>query len=279
MTIREVAEKILQQCPAMEDESQTVDTFKHGDPERPCTGVVTTINATVEVIKKTAELGCNLIITHEPTWWNHRDDTGWLGDDAVYAAKAKLLDDAGIAVWRFHDHMHMHQPDLIFSGVTAELGWQDYSIPQALHSPYTDEHHFLCAMWQLPALKFTDVAALFKQKLGLEGIHYVGNPGALIRRAAICIHEFEFEPQQQFVRIMKEREIDLLIPGESVNWATQAYVKDAAALGENKAMLLIGHFNMEALGMKNMAEAWLPGVLGGGAPCHFVSAGDSYRYL
>ena len=66
---------------------KTVDTFKAGNPENEITGIACTFMATVNVLKKAAELGCNLIITHEPTYYNHLDSKAGLENDPVYAAK------------------------------------------------------------------------------------------------------------------------------------------------------------------------------------------------
>ena len=75
--------------------SQTVDTFKAGDPDTPVTGVATTMMATFDVLERAAASGNNLIITHEPTFYGHLDQTADLAkeNDAVLAAIQK----AGIA--------------------------------------------------------------------------------------------------------------------------------------------------------------------------------------
>src|SRR5262245_26451220 len=52
---------------------QTVDTFKAGDPNARVTGVATTMMATFDVLKRAAAAGRNLIITHEPTFYDHLD--------------------------------------------------------------------------------------------------------------------------------------------------------------------------------------------------------------
>ena len=70
-------------------------------------GVVSTFMATVDVIRQAIDLGANFIITHEPTWFSGADDTEWLSDDPVYLEKKKLIKEHQIAIWRFHDHMHM----------------------------------------------------------------------------------------------------------------------------------------------------------------------------
>ena len=49
----------------------TVDIIKEGNPETPVTGIVTCMFATMDVLKKAVERNCNLIIVHEPLYYNH----------------------------------------------------------------------------------------------------------------------------------------------------------------------------------------------------------------
>jgi len=104
----------------------TVDTVKCGDPQQPLRGIVTTMFATNEIIGKTVELGANFIVAHEPTFYNHADETKWLSEDPVYRYKRNLLDSHGIVVWRFHDGIHALRPDGVRMGVLQALGWDRY---------------------------------------------------------------------------------------------------------------------------------------------------------
>ena len=82
-TIEEIVNAIIDVVPGGAL-NPTVDTYKSGNPQQVCRGIVTTFLATTEVIQKTADLGANLIITHEPTYYNHLDETEWLQQDEVY---------------------------------------------------------------------------------------------------------------------------------------------------------------------------------------------------
>ena len=62
----------------------TVDTIKSGNGQQICNGIVTTFMATAEVIQKTIDLKANFITTHEPTFYNHLDETEWLQQDQVF---------------------------------------------------------------------------------------------------------------------------------------------------------------------------------------------------
>src|SRR5688500_5672492 len=107
MTVKEVIELILATIPGAPFK-ETVDTIKFGNENQEVTGIVTTMFATIDVIKRAAALGANFIIAHEPTFYNHRDDTSWLDNDQVFTFKNDLLKKHGIVVWRFHDYWHSH---------------------------------------------------------------------------------------------------------------------------------------------------------------------------
>lgn len=63
LTARQVIERI-QKNVGVTWRSQTVDTFKAGDPDTPVTGIATTMMATYDVLQRAAAAGDNLVITH-----------------------------------------------------------------------------------------------------------------------------------------------------------------------------------------------------------------------
>ena len=62
--------------------------------------------ATLDVLQRAAAAGHNLVITHEPTFFDHLDPTEGLvrENNPVTAAKLKFIADNSPAVWRFHDY-------------------------------------------------------------------------------------------------------------------------------------------------------------------------------
>ena len=135
MLISEVIQTIKDACKGTWmgqpiDDTKTRDKILYGNPDTECTGIVTTIYASPDVIRKAHELGANLIIAHEALLWNHGDHREWLeeSENKVYLAKKKLMDDYGITVWRFHDYIHSGIPhnggyiDGIFYRVTHKIG-------------------------------------------------------------------------------------------------------------------------------------------------------------
>jgi hypothetical protein len=99
LTAREVMKRIIAATGATPPEN-TVDTLKAGDPDTVVKGIVTTFMDTYPVLQKAAASGKNLIITHEPTFYNHRDDLSILAGDAVQAQKLAYIREHHLVVWR-----------------------------------------------------------------------------------------------------------------------------------------------------------------------------------
>ena len=105
----------------------TVDTIKAGDPATPVTGIVTTFMDTMQVLEEANRRGLNLVITHEPTFYNHRDDTSLFTDDPVYKEKLAFIQEHHMVVFRLHDEIHRTPPDPFPVGLLKALGWTSYA--------------------------------------------------------------------------------------------------------------------------------------------------------
>src|SRR5688572_5552323 len=105
LTIQQAIDAIIADVPGAPF-PDTVDTVKIGDPTQLLAGIAITFLASYQVIQQAAQLGANLIITHEPTFYGHLDDTDWLKEDPVYAAKRQLIEQHNLVIWRFHDYLH-----------------------------------------------------------------------------------------------------------------------------------------------------------------------------
>lgn len=72
LTAQEIVDRIKKHV-GVDWNSDTVDTFKIGDPATVVTGIVTTSMATVEVLQKAVKAGANLVITAAPTFYSRAD--------------------------------------------------------------------------------------------------------------------------------------------------------------------------------------------------------------
>lgn len=279
MTHREIIEKILAYHPHIPD-YKGCDDYKCGNPDDECTGIVTALVPTVDVIRKTAELGANLLIIHEPTYYTSMDAPGWFESftNDVYEEKKKLLEATGITIWRDHDHMHRHQPDGIFTGVLKYLGWDNNA---RVDNSYGGFAHFIT---EIPEATVSDVCRHIMDTIGLNGVRYIGDPQAKMRKIAFVGHLYPnpmLDANGEYgVRIIKclEEEVDMIIPGEIIEWTVLSYIRDAVQQGRAKAMINIGHFNWEELGMKYTRQ-WLAELLENKINVTYVPAGDTFNYI
>ena len=72
-------------------DTSTRDTFKFGGPETEITGIATAMFCTFKVVQQAAAAGLNLIVPHEDTYWNDRDNTSIVNADPLYAAKVGFM--------------------------------------------------------------------------------------------------------------------------------------------------------------------------------------------
>ncbi len=61
---------------------------------------------TFDMLKRANAAGLNMVITHEDTFWNDRDDTKDLAENPLYKLKTEYILKNDMVVWRDHDHMH-----------------------------------------------------------------------------------------------------------------------------------------------------------------------------
>ncbi len=275
MKISEVIAKVIAYHPPMKDDPAfpTTDVVKYGDPEQECTGIVVTCFASVNVIRRAAELGANLIIAHEPLFWSHEDTTDYLADSQIFQEKRQLLEDGGIVVWRDHDHIHGGSPidpplDGIYYGIMKELGWEDYLIGSEKKP----------LLFQLPETDATELGLYLKEKLNLNGIRISGDPHARVPKVFLWEHIIDRDAQAS-AKLLKvdQEDIDAIIPLEVIDWTVCAYMRDASQLGHPKIVYNIGHFNFEEIGMKYMVR-YLPQLVGD-VPVHFVQSGDAFDFI
>ena len=83
MKASEIRETIIRRARWV-NRKTTVDTFKHGDPDVEVTGAVVTWMLTMDVIDEAERMGVNLVVTHEPTFYSHRDEIAPVKRDPVY---------------------------------------------------------------------------------------------------------------------------------------------------------------------------------------------------
>ncbi len=261
VTAGQVMERIIAATGATPP-ANTVDTLKAGDPNTVVTGIATTFMDTYPVLEKAVAGGKNLIITHEPTFYNHLDDQAPLANDPVQQRKLAYIREHHLVVWRFHDTWHARRPDGILAGMVHQFGWSAYQNP-------TDPHLFT-----LPPTTVFQVAASLQARTGARAIRIVGDPAMLVTEIALLPGASGAEKQ---IKALEQEDVQLLVAGEAREWETVPYVVDAAAEGRHKAMILLGHEVSEEAGMEECAR-WIRTLLPA-VPVAFIPAGEPFPAL
>jgi len=242
--------------------ADTVDTLKAGDPNTVVTGIVTTFMDTYPVLEHAVASGKNLIITHEPTFYNHIDDPLPLSNNPVEHQKLAYIREHHLVVWRFHDTWHLRQPDGILAGMIDRFGWKAY---QSSANPH---------LFTMPPTTVGRIAADLQARTGARAIRIVGDPAMIVTGVALLPGASGFEKQ---INALKQDDVQLLVAGESREWETVPYVQDAAAQGRHKALILLGHEVSEEAGMEECAR-WLRNLFPG-VPVAFIPAGEPFQIV
>jgi putative NIF3 family GTP cyclohydrolase 1 type 2 len=223
--------------------AKTVDTFKAGDPDMPVSGIATTMMATLDVLQRAAARGDNLVITHEPTFYQHTDDRpeGMDENDAVWAEKRAFIEKNHLVVWRFHDHWHRRKPDGILAGMVHALGWDKY---QNADNPY---------LFTIPETTVEKLAADVAKRLDTPALRMVGNPEMKVTQIGLSPGFAGFVRE---THALEMDNVEVLLVGETREWETVEYVADAVTEGKRKALIVIGHVPSEQAGMDECVR-WL----------------------
>ncbi len=220
------------------DYTNTRDTFKAGDMYREIKKVGVCMFSPVNVLKAAAEWGADLLIVHESTYINMGDKTE---SDLVYLGKKEIVEKSGMAICRIHDHMHHAYPDRIGLGEMENLGLE-YS---HVANPY-----YAVNRYELKEpIKASLLLERIKTVLGVRYARLCGDADMEITHISGC-----FGTPGHILDEINEEWGQMVLAGEAAEWCTCEYIRDAAALGFKKAMIVMGHCGSERDGMILLAD-------------------------
>lgn len=260
MTVQQVMDLIMKEG-GLSYRTDTVDTLKFGKPDQTVSGIVTTMFATISVIEQAAKLKANFIIAHEPSYYNHLDDTSWVQNNDVLQQKQQLLQKHGMAIWRFHDYCHALKPDAVSYGVAKKAGWLSY---------YKSGEMILT----IPAATVQQLANHLKKSLGIDHLRVIGDLQQRCERVALLPGAWGGQRQVSAAVTYKP---DVLIVGEVAEWETAEFVRDANLLGRKIALIVLGHSVSEEPGMEWMVE-WLKPKLPSIKVTH-IASGNPFTWV
>ncbi len=237
----------------------TVDNLLSGTNDTPVHGIATTMMATFDVCKRAQAGGCNLIITHETPFYLHQDKIDDIKDDAVLKAKQTWLAENNVALFHFHDHLHMMHPDGVAKGMIGQLGWESHTTtPELKHLDFK-------------GMPLAQLAQELATKLHAQTIRVVGDPDLPVHNA---VTSWGYCGREAGIPMMASPDVDVLICGETREWELVEYVQDAISAGQKKALIVVGHVLSEQGGMI-FATEWLKSFVTE-VPVKFVPAAEPF---
>lgn len=213
----------------------TVDTLKAGSDDKDTRKVAFCFIATPAVIRAAHEWGADVLITHEPTYYDHRDV---FVENPITLAKRKLIESTGMTIYRWHDHPHLADPDVIHAGFIRGTG-----ISGKLDGPFFTLDRDTEAL---------ELSAIIEEKLGIRHVRIVGKRQSKAKKLYLCLGAGGSSSFNEFLM----SDADIMVTGEAIEWKHGYPIFDAAELGFDKTLLLLGHCGSERDGMMLTCDVW-----------------------
>ncbi|SER50948.1 Putative GTP cyclohydrolase 1 type 2, NIF3 family [Gracilibacillus ureilyticus] len=238
LQVREVINIITKPVGIIPD---TVDMLLFGSDNQSVDNIGVAFMPTYENIRKCVEMDINLLVCHEGVFYSHSTDVP-LNGSSIIVEKQRLIEKSGISIFRLHDYIHNYKPDLIMKGLIRSLCWEDNIL----------EHKATSSVLQLPKITLNEIITYIKNKLNLPYLHFIGDLTMEISKVGLLVG-FRGGGANA-IPLFEEDGADLVIYGEGPEWETPEYVRDAMALGKQKAVIILGHRESEEPGMKLFAK-------------------------
>ncbi|WP_426323529.1 Nif3-like dinuclear metal center hexameric protein [Microbacterium sp. E-13] len=258
VSARDISERIKAKLRSegIEWQRSNADGFTLGDPDARVRGIAVTFKPTMSVLAEAVARGTNLLISHEATFWDGFDSPQLLSDDPIRRQKIAFARDHDLVVWRMHDHMHRIDPEPIFDQLIRRLGWaSSFAGLQDLHR------------LEIDGTTLEALATHIQDRLDTANVSVVGDPSMVVRSVGFGVHGLS-------TVLPALNQADVAIVGETGEYDTYEYVRDAVALGQRRALIRIAHQRLEEWGVAGFAE-WLRPLVPG-LPLDTIDAGDPF---
>lgn len=185
MTTNQLREFLVSQAPWV-DPNNTVDTIKIGDPNKPIQKIGVGWMATIYDLQAAHNAGCELFITHEPTFNDHLDPlNGECRRIEPGNSKRLFLEETGMVVLRVHDVWDAWPNIGIRDSWARGLG-----LTKFIAENKTGSQARWHALYEIEETTLKDFAAHVARRvkpLGQDGVQVMGDPNRKIRRPALGV--------------------------------------------------------------------------------------------
>ncbi|MBE7037212.1 MAG: hypothetical protein E7403_07960 [Ruminococcaceae bacterium] len=219
------------------DYSKSCDKCIAGDENKEVKKIAVAMHATPNLLKEVKEWGAELLIIHEPVTYGIGSDP----DDKVVAEKKKLLAESGLAIYRYHDHTHCTVPDIIAAGEFKQFGLKG-------RLETTDIFDLVRFHLEEP-ITARELAKLIEETTGIKHVRISGATDIPATKVSSV-----FGASKRVMDELKNEDSQIVLAGEVTEWSFCEYARDAAQMGYNKSLLILGHVGSERDGMRYTAE-------------------------
>ncbi len=238
-TARDIHEHFMSNATWL-DAAQTVDTFKAGNPLREVKTVAVGWMTTIYDLEKAVELGCEMFITHEPTFWEHwaAESKNRRGPGGI--EKTRLLESSGLVVLRCHDAWDAWPEIGIRDGWAGGLG---------LSKVVAKSDDGWSAMYEIPETTLGEFAAHVASRvktIGQDSVQVLGRPDMKVKRP--CVGVGCYTPNIDMIK----KGGDCLIGTYDGAWYYWEHRERFVEMGAG--VISVEHGTTEHWGMKNCAD-------------------------
>jgi putative NIF3 family GTP cyclohydrolase 1 type 2 len=234
---------------------QTVDTFKAGNPDDEVRAIAVAWQSQWPTLKAAHEAGCNLFITHEPTFYVHRDDDPGAYQDAQLDAKRAWLKATGMVVYRCHDVWDLVPQHGVRDSWARGLGLDG--------SPLAEDARRYYGLYRVGPESVRQLAERFGARLvdvGQHGVQVVGDASRVVQHLAIGTGAACRVPAMASLRAPGGAAPDaLLVTDDGIRfWADGCW-----AIDRDLPLLVVNHASAEEWGLRSLAsylQEHFPGV-------------------
>lgn len=257
------------------DPNKTNDRIIIGDSSQILTGVASTYMPTIDVIQKAIDQKCNLIIAHEPTWYNGQDISDWLENDETYIYKKNLIETHNIVIWRYHDYMHFAPKDLIYKGFEYYLGWEKYNVTGDKTSDNPLENADL--IYEIPKTNLDSLMKLMQKKLNINSMRYIGAKTNSVKRIGVLLggSALGLGDEKNPIKLLMRYDLDTIITGDIIEWTIPTYIKDTNNHQRNLSLIALTHKDSEEMGMKYIVS-FLKDI-SNEVPVYYIGSDDLFK--
>jgi len=240
MTARQLREFLRQLDGGWVDWNNTVDTFKAGDPDTEIRGIAVAWMAYTWALKRARDLECNVFITHEPTFYSHRDEDPRFDRFEAVLQKRRWIEENGMVVLRCHDLWDQF-PDIGIPDAWAKM--LGFSPTKRLGG---SGYYRVFDVTGHTAMTLAEIVARKIRPYGQTAVQIVGPPSKPVTRVAIGTGAIT--PLTHF---LEEYGVDVAICTDD----GFSYWRDGAlAIDLDVPVIIVNHAVAELYGMRLLAD-------------------------